>query len=105
MPQRARSDAEFEAAMLIWMRSKGLSLVPVPRAEQAAARARLEAKGDLGKQRALRLLALWSLAPEALSRREPLSVSDLGDFLGAEGFALEDAYGERTLDTSGDPSC
>ncbi|MEL7542022.1 MAG: hypothetical protein AAGJ51_14060 [Pseudomonadota bacterium] len=91
------SPQDLDVAVETWMRSKGVRLVSIPQAERAAARQRLAQKCDPAKARALRLVALWSLAPEAARRDDPLSVRDMADFIEAEGFALEDAYGERTL--------
>ena len=88
---------ELDVAIETWMRSKGVKLVSISPAERAEAKKRLAEKGDPAKARALRLVALWSLAPEAARRTDPLSVRDMADFIEAEGFALEDAYGERTL--------
>ncbi|MEL7042507.1 MAG: hypothetical protein AAGL90_13360 [Pseudomonadota bacterium] len=87
----------LDTAIEAWMRSKGVKLVSISSAERAAARQRLASKGNPSKARALRLVALWSLAPEAARRTDPISVRDMADFIEAEGFALEDAYGERTL--------
>ena len=87
----------LDVAIEDWMRSKGVKLVSISPGECAAARQRLASKGDPSRARALRLVALWSLAPEAARRRDPMSVRDMADFIEAEGFALEDAYGERTL--------
>lgn len=100
---------ELDAAIESWMRSKGVKLVSIPQFESMAARQRLLSKGNPSRARALRLVALWSLAREAARRTDPMSVRDMADFIEAEGFALEDAYGERTLvpDThsKGDGSC
>ena len=95
----------LETAMARWMAARGLCLRPVSDAERRAARKRLTQTGDLNHQRALRILALWSLAPEALARPDPITVKDLGLFLSAEGFALEDAYGLRALGEEDNPSC
>lgn len=99
----------LDVAIEAWMRSKGVKLVSISPGECAAARQRLASKGNPSKARALRLVALWSLAPEAARRTDPMSVRDMADFIEAEGFALEDAYGERTLvsDTNfkGNSSC
>lgn len=70
----------LDVAIEAWMRSKGVKLVSISPGECAAAR-----------------------------RTDPMSVRDMADFIEAEGFALEDAFGERTLvsDTNfkGNSSC
>lgn len=88
---------ELDAAIDAWMRSKGVKLVSISPDECAAACQRLASKGNPSRARALRLVALWSLAREAARRSDPMRVRDMADFIEAEGFALEDAYGERTL--------
>ena len=95
---------DLETAAQTWLTSKGVALVPIPREERDAARLRLLLKGDLPRRRALRLVALWSLAP-AVSACRGAHVRDMADFIHAEGFALEDAYGERTLEPEEILSC
>lgn len=80
-----------------WMRSKGLALVRISETERDLALAHLIAQGDLAELRARRLVALWSLSREASARAHPFDLKDTALFLEAEGFALEDSYGERTL--------
>ena len=46
---------------------------------------------------ALRMVALWYLAPLTMAVKPRLSVKDMADFIGAEGYGLEDHEGERTL--------
>lgn len=87
----------LEAAAEAWLTSKGVKLVEISDEERNAALRRIERQGDLARRRALRLVALWSLAPIARQQRPELSVRDMADFIEAEGFALEDGYGERTL--------
>lgn len=87
----------LETAAEDWLASKGVALVPISREERDAARLRLLLKGDLPRRRALRFVALWSLAP-VVSACRGAHVRDMADFIHAEGFALVDAYGERTLE-------
>ncbi|MEM9093953.1 MAG: hypothetical protein AAGC62_03110 [Pseudomonadota bacterium] len=89
--------ADIESATELWLRNRGISLRPISNRERMAALQRLAQHGDPARRRALRLVALWSLAPKAQSRSEHLSVRDMADFIEAEGFALIDAWGERTL--------
>lgn len=93
----------FDTAIDNWMRSKGLVLVRISETERDLALARLIAQGDLAELRARRLVALWSLSREASARTHPFDLKDTALFLEAEGFALEDSYGERTLVSN--PQC
>lgn len=94
---QTRDALDLERATEAWLKSKGVRLVEVTDAEQRLARQRLSRLGDPSRRRALRLVALWSLAPELRARAAHPIGADLADFIGAEGFAIEDGYGERTL--------
>lgn len=89
--------SDLEILTETWLRSKGVRLVPISAQEQRAALQRLSRFGDPAKRKALRMVALWSLAPIAMTIKPRLSIRDMADFIGAEGFALEDDEGERTL--------
>jgi len=91
------STLDLEVATEAWLRDRGVTLKPVAHADRLAAVQRLAALGDPAKRRALRLVALWSLAPRARLEAHPFTVRDMADFIEAEGFALIDAWGERTL--------
>ena len=95
--------SDIESATELWLRNRGVSLQPITNRERMAALQRLARNGDPARRRALRLVALWSLAPRATSLSEHLSVRDMADFIEAEGFALIDGWGERTL-TSEEPN-
>ncbi|WP_031555829.1 hypothetical protein [Parvularcula oceani] len=91
--------ADLEAAMEAWLKARGVALVRIPNRERAAAVQRLALRGEPSRRRALRLVALWSLAPKTGCGARDLSVRDMADFIAAEGFALIDAWGEPTLTT------
>ncbi|MEL7322583.1 MAG: hypothetical protein AAF720_13265 [Pseudomonadota bacterium] len=88
---------DIETVTEAWLQSRGVKLVPISPGEQRAAQQRLSRFGDPAKRKALRMVALWSLAPIAMAIKPRLSVKDMADFIGAEGYALEDHEGERTL--------
>jgi len=84
-----------------WLAAHGLKLVAIPDAERSAACQRLSQTGDPARRCALRLIALWSLAPRATDRESLPFVPDIADFLEMQGFAVEDDWGERTFDHGG----
>ncbi|MEM1037780.1 MAG: hypothetical protein AAGA72_03200 [Pseudomonadota bacterium] len=94
---RILDNHDVEHDMEDWMRRHGLRLVRVSDQERSAARQRLSSQGDPARRCALRLLALWSIAPRASNHTELPFIKDIGDFLQAEGFAVEDHWGERTF--------
>lgn len=96
-PAIAHPNSKLETVMEAWLRSKGIQLVEVSPQERNAAAQRLARLGDPSKRRALRMVALWSLAPVAAQTHEHLSVRDMADFILCEGFAIEDSEGLRTL--------
>ena len=97
---RRRSQPEdIETVTEAWLRARGVRLVPISPREQADALQRLSRFGDPDRRKALRMVALWSLAPHPALQCPKLTLLDMADFIGAEGYALEDSYGERTLMT------
>ena len=88
---------DLETVTEAWLRTRGVRLVPISRQERDAALQRLSRFGNPERRKALRMVALWSLAPGCAVRHPPLTVRDMADFIGAEGYALEDSHGERTL--------
>ncbi len=88
---------DLETVTEAWLMARGVRLVRISRQERDAALQRLSRFGDPERRKALRMVALWSLAPGCAVHRPDLTVRDMADFIGAEGYALEDCHGERTL--------